>query len=120
MRILVELVPPLAFAPEAADGVHAGAVLARPRHQLTFVDLVLAPRQWVDHAAGAAQAAQRPVGRPALRRAGLAVLAPGCPHRTAADHPRLRAGHRGGAGPVPVLHVARLFSHVDALLAVRR
>ncbi len=120
MRILVELIPPLTLAPEAADGVHAGAVLARPRHQLALVNLVLAPRHRVDHAAGAAQAAQRPVGGPALHRADLAVLAPGRPHRTAADHPRLWPGHRGGAGPVPVLHVAGLFSHIDALLAVRR
>ena len=118
MRVLIELVSPVTLAPEAADGVHAGAVLAGAWHQLALVNFVLAAGQRVDHATRATQAAEGPMGGLALRRTGLTVQAPGRPHRAAAHHPRLRPRHRGQAGAVAILHVAILLPHVDALLAV--
>ncbi len=71
--VLIKLIPPVALATEAAYCIHAGAVLARARHQLAFVNLMLAAGQRIDHAARAAKAAQRPVVLAALPRAGLVV-----------------------------------------------
>lgn len=48
-----------------------------------------------------------------LRWTLLAVFAPACAHGTAADHQRLRLGHRTGTRRVGEVHVAQFLSHIN-------
>ena len=104
MGVLVKLIAALAVALEAANRIHAGAVLTCAGHQLTFIYFSHAAGHRVDHKARTSLTAQLCVGLGTLTGTLLAGVAPASSHGAAANHPRLRLGHWRGTGSVRILH----------------
>ena len=119
MGVLVDLIPAVTLALEAADGVHTGSVLAGARHQRTLVYLRHAAGDGVYHESGATKSAQVSVVWGTFVGTLLAGQSPGRAHRAAANHPGLGPAHCRQAGTVYVLHEAVLLPHVNALPSVR-